>query len=267
MGGSAFDLQLNQGVDLGTALADEGTESVLFETLRDYPLSSVTVVLAIFLIAIFFITGADSRLDRDGHAQPARRGGAEAVAGRSSGALRRAPCRRCCCGPAATTSAGLTALQNLVIIVGGAVHAGDHRDVRLADEVAPGRALRVDPGPARAPGGAVRPAARPARSSTRSRWPRSAPTTRFVPDAEERGSQPTGWLGPHRGKAEPRRRPCAAQRRPRGAACPGATAGDAFQRLAHHTAVGASRRSTAAVVAGGHQPDQNEDLRSACWPG
>ena len=41
-------------------LADEGTESVLFATLREYPLSSITVVLAVFLIAIFFITGADS---------------------------------------------------------------------------------------------------------------------------------------------------------------------------------------------------------------
>ena len=60
MGGAAFDLQLNQGKDLGKALADEGTESILFTVLRDYPLSSVTVVLAILLIAIFFITGADS---------------------------------------------------------------------------------------------------------------------------------------------------------------------------------------------------------------
>ena len=33
---------------------------MLFETLREYPLASITVVLAVFLIAIFFITGADS---------------------------------------------------------------------------------------------------------------------------------------------------------------------------------------------------------------
>ena len=37
MGGAAFDLQLNQGKDLGKTLADEGTESILFTVLRDYP--------------------------------------------------------------------------------------------------------------------------------------------------------------------------------------------------------------------------------------
>jgi len=60
LGGSALDLQLNQGKDMGGLLVEKGTESMLFETLREYPLSSITVALAIFLIAIFFITGADS---------------------------------------------------------------------------------------------------------------------------------------------------------------------------------------------------------------
>ncbi|GAA5167966.1 BCCT family transporter [Ornithinimicrobium tianjinense] len=59
LGGSAFDLQLNQGVDMAARLAD-GTESALFTTLADYPLASVTTVLAVVLVAIFFITGADS---------------------------------------------------------------------------------------------------------------------------------------------------------------------------------------------------------------
>jgi glycine betaine transporter len=59
LGGIAFDLQLNQGEDMA-ALVESGLESTLFDTLRSYPLSSVTVVLAVFLIAIFFITGADS---------------------------------------------------------------------------------------------------------------------------------------------------------------------------------------------------------------
>jgi glycine betaine transporter len=59
LGGIAFDLQLNQGEDMA-ALVEAGLESTLFDTLRSYPLSSVTVVLAVFLIAIFFITGADS---------------------------------------------------------------------------------------------------------------------------------------------------------------------------------------------------------------
>ncbi len=59
LGGLAFDLQLNKGEDMA-ALVESGLESTLFDTLRAYPMSSVTVVLAVFLIAIFFITGADS---------------------------------------------------------------------------------------------------------------------------------------------------------------------------------------------------------------
>src|SRR6476469_3768759 len=61
LAGSAFDLQLSGAKDLGAVLAQEGgTESALFTTLREYPLASITVVLAVFLVAIFFITGADS---------------------------------------------------------------------------------------------------------------------------------------------------------------------------------------------------------------
>ena len=118
MGGAAFDLQLNQGVDLGKQLADEGTESILFTVLRDYPLASITVVLAIFLIAIFFITGADSAsivmgmLSQSGEEEPKRslvifwgvaQGAVASVLLWSGGDDLRA---------------GLTALQNLVIIVG-----------------------------------------------------------------------------------------------------------------------------------------------------
>ncbi|WP_203231194.1 BCCT family transporter [Nocardioides caldifontis] len=119
MGGSAFDLQLNKGQDLGTTLADEGTESILFTVLREYPLASATVVLAIFLIAIFFITGADSAsivmgmLSQQGEEEPNRsliifwgvaQGAIASVLLWSGGDDLRA---------------GLTALQNLVIIVGG----------------------------------------------------------------------------------------------------------------------------------------------------
>jgi glycine betaine transporter len=119
MGGAAFDLQLNQGKDLGKTLADEGTESILFTVLRDYPLPSITVVLAIFLIAIFFITGADSAsivmgmLSQNGDEEPRRwlvifwgvaQGAVASVLLWSGGDDLRA---------------GLTALQNLVIIVGG----------------------------------------------------------------------------------------------------------------------------------------------------
>ncbi len=59
LGGAAFDLQLNKGVDMPARLA-EGSESALFNTLADYPLASITTALAVFLVAIFFVTGADS---------------------------------------------------------------------------------------------------------------------------------------------------------------------------------------------------------------
>jgi glycine betaine transporter len=119
MGGSAYDLQLNQGVPLDKVLADKGTESVLFETLQDYPLASITVVLAIFLIAIFFITGADSAsivmgmLSQRGREEPMRwliifwgvaQGAVASVLLWSGGD---------------DLKAGLTALQTLVILVAG----------------------------------------------------------------------------------------------------------------------------------------------------
>jgi glycine betaine transporter len=140
MGGAAFDLQLNQGVDLGKQLADQGTESILFTVLRDYPLASVTVVLAIFLIAIFFITGADSAsivmgmLSQHGEEEPKRwliifwgvaQGAVASVLLWSGGDDLRA---------------GLTALQNLVIIVGGAFML-----VIIAMCVSLMKALRAEP--------------------------------------------------------------------------------------------------------------------------
>ncbi|SDS06789.1 choline/carnitine/betaine transport [Nocardioides scoriae] len=140
MGGAAFDLQLNQGKDLGQTLADEGTESILFTVLRDYPLASITVVLAIFLIAIFFITGADSAsivmgmLSQHGEEEPKRwlvvfwgvaQGAVASVLLWSGGDDLRA---------------GLTALQNLVIIVGGAFMI-----VIIAMCVSLMKALRAEP--------------------------------------------------------------------------------------------------------------------------
>jgi len=119
LGGAAFDLQLNQGKDLGKTLEDEGYQSILFTVLRDYPLESITVVLAILLIAIFFITGADSAsivmgmLSQHGDEEPKRwlvifwgvaQGAVASVLLWSGGEA---------------LDSGLKALQNLVIIVGG----------------------------------------------------------------------------------------------------------------------------------------------------
>ena len=55
LGGAALDLQVNQGITI-----PKGQEAALFFTLESFPLATVTSTLAIFLIAIFFITGADS---------------------------------------------------------------------------------------------------------------------------------------------------------------------------------------------------------------
>ena len=77
LGGAALDLQLNQGVDMPARLA-EGTESALFNTLADYPLAAITTGLAVFLVAIFFVTGADSAsivmgmLSQNGEDEPKR---------------------------------------------------------------------------------------------------------------------------------------------------------------------------------------------------
>ena len=158
LAGSAFDLQLSGAKDLGAVLAEEGTESALFTTLREYPLASVTVVLAVFLVAIFFITGADSAsivmgmLSQHGEEEPMR--WLVVFWGVAQGAV----------AAVLLFSGGLTALADTRDHRGRAVHARHRGDVRLADEVAAGRALRVDPALARTQGGPARPAVRPGRA-------------------------------------------------------------------------------------------------------
>ncbi|MFC5728146.1 MULTISPECIES: BCCT family transporter [Nocardioides] len=56
MGGAAMDLQLS-GVDIAGA---GGLESQLFTTLDSFPLATVTSVLVMVLVAIFFVSGADA---------------------------------------------------------------------------------------------------------------------------------------------------------------------------------------------------------------
>lgn len=61
LGGSAIDEQLNKGWSPPTL--DDGSialESSFFDLLREYPWGGFTVALAVFLVAVFFITGADS---------------------------------------------------------------------------------------------------------------------------------------------------------------------------------------------------------------
>jgi choline-glycine betaine transporter len=114
LAGAAFDLQLSGAKDLGKVLAEEGgTESALFTTLREYPLASLTVVLAVFLVAIFFITGADSAsivmgmLSQHGKEEPMR--WLIVFWGVAQGAV----------AGVLLFSGGLGALQTLVIIVAG----------------------------------------------------------------------------------------------------------------------------------------------------
>ncbi|MBS2939525.1 BCCT family transporter [Nocardioides sp. J2M5] len=113
LAGAAFDLQLSGAKDLGAVLVDEGTESALFTTLREYPLASITVVLAVFLVAIFFITGADSAsivmgmLSQHGKEEPMR--WLVIFWGVAQGAV----------AAVLLFSGGLGALQTLVIIVAG----------------------------------------------------------------------------------------------------------------------------------------------------
>ncbi|KUO51721.1 MAG: glycine/betaine ABC transporter permease [Desulfitibacter sp. BRH_c19] len=58
-GGSGLFLEIVGGVDISTAVNND-MASALFVTLSNFPISSITSVLAILLISAFFITSADS---------------------------------------------------------------------------------------------------------------------------------------------------------------------------------------------------------------
>jgi glycine betaine transporter len=133
LGGSAFDLQLNQGKDMG-AVVDAGMEGALFETLGSFPLGTLTSALAVFLIAIFFVTGADSAsivmgmLSQRGCEEPKRR--LTVFWGVTTGAV----------AAVLLWSGGLKALQTLVILV-----AGPFMLILIAMCVSTLKALRDEP--------------------------------------------------------------------------------------------------------------------------
>ena len=58
-GGAAFHLQLEQGKDIAAGAAAD-VSTALFEVFAYYPFSGVLTVLAVFLLAVFFVTSADS---------------------------------------------------------------------------------------------------------------------------------------------------------------------------------------------------------------
>ena len=133
LGGAAFDLQLNQGKDMG-AVVNAGMEGALFETLGSFPLGTITSALAVFLIAIFFVTGADSAsivmgmLSQNGCEEPRR--GLTVFWGVTTGAV----------AAVLLWSGGLKALQTLVILV-----AGPFMLVLIAMCVSTLKALRDEP--------------------------------------------------------------------------------------------------------------------------
>jgi glycine betaine transporter len=114
LGGAAINLQLNEGWNPPrTETGSIALEASLFETLRQFPLSGITVALAVFLVAIFFVTGADSAsivmamLSRRGAEQTRRP--LVVFWGLTTGAV----------AAVLLWAGGLSALQTLVILVAG----------------------------------------------------------------------------------------------------------------------------------------------------
>ncbi len=111
LGGSAIDLQLMKGWSPPMVDGSIASEAALFDTLREFPLATITVALAVFLIAIFFITGADSAsivmgmLSQHGDEEPRRP--LVIFWGVATGAV----------AAVLLWSGGLQALQTLVILV------------------------------------------------------------------------------------------------------------------------------------------------------
>ena len=95
------------------AVVNAGMEGALFETLGSFPWGTLTSALAVFLIAIFFVTGADSAsivmgmLSQNGCEEPRR--GLTVFWGVTTGAV----------AGVLLWSGGLKALQTLVILVAG----------------------------------------------------------------------------------------------------------------------------------------------------
>jgi choline-glycine betaine transporter len=114
LGGTAINLQLNEGWSAPTTKAGGiALEGALFDTLREYPLASVTVALAVFLVAIFFVTGADAAsivmgmLSQNGTEEPNRM--LVIFWGVATGAV----------AAVLLWAGGLSALQTLCILVAG----------------------------------------------------------------------------------------------------------------------------------------------------
>lgn len=60
LGGAALQSELTGPGGIATALAERGEGIVLFVLLDQYPMAGVTCFIAMFLVAIFFVSGADA---------------------------------------------------------------------------------------------------------------------------------------------------------------------------------------------------------------
>ena len=114
LGGTAINLQLNESWSPPTTeTGGVALEASLFDVLREYPLASITVALAVFLVAIFFITGADAAsivmgmLSQNGKEEPQR--WLVVFWGVATGSV----------AAVLLVAGGLSALQTLCIIVAG----------------------------------------------------------------------------------------------------------------------------------------------------
>ncbi|KGH44998.1 glycine/betaine ABC transporter permease [Modestobacter caceresii] len=78
LGGTATHLELTDQAELSQALLDDGTEGALFALLGEFPVVTLTVLLVMVLITLFFVSSADSAsmvlgmLSQRGTTSPAR---------------------------------------------------------------------------------------------------------------------------------------------------------------------------------------------------
>jgi glycine betaine transporter len=77
LGGTAINLELSGGGNIADAV-NKGLENALFSTLNQFPLAALMSVIAIVLVALFFVSGADAAsmvmgmLSSKGNIDPAR---------------------------------------------------------------------------------------------------------------------------------------------------------------------------------------------------
>ena len=177
-GGAAMNLDLFGDANIAAAVA-ESQEAALFATLAQFPLASVTSFIAILLVGIFFISGADAAsvvmgmLSQRGTLHP--RGTIVAMWGTLTGAA----------AAVALLFGGLSGLQTVAIIAGAPFAL-----VMIGMVYSLFKALREE----RVPSGAPRPSVAPDPDRARSR-PQGAPTPQQMSAEKPREPGDTSYPG------------------------------------------------------------------------